>query len=344
MNLRTTIKFLLFTGVFCFQTIHSQNSTARFLLWQPSAISNSMGGVGTALYDNAYAAYYNPAALAFSDRLTLVGSLVKPLPFFGNITHSFIGGSIRTDKSGTLAFSANLIWKGPQPQVDNQGAEVDATTGGYTLNWQGKVSYAFAVSDNFAIGTNLSLLRIKLSDGIYVDNEKREGKTINVLIDLGIFWKGLLPQYTLKSNSPRDEWYIGREKEGISIGMTLLNVGQKISFINEEQSDNAPANFMAGACYCPVFLNEGLILLAIDFEKQLYEPSFVDYVHLGSELNILHFVSLRIGRFVDMKEPKISYNTYGAGINIKYLAVNFARYEKILLPTWHYDATFSLEF
>lgn len=339
MNFRTTIRFLLFTGVFCFQTIHSQNSTARFLLWQPSAISNSMGGVGTALYDNAYAAYYNPAALAFSDRLTLVGSLVKPLPFFGNITHSFIGGSIRTEKSGTLAFSANLIWKGPQLETSGR-----YTIDGYTLNWQGKVSYAVPVSDDLSIGISLGLLRIKLFDEIFVNNEKREGKNTTVLFDLGIFWKDLLPRSTLKSNAPKDEWYIGKEKEGMSVGMALLNIGQKISFINEKQSDDTPAKFMFGVSYCPIFINEGAILLAIDFEKQLYEPSFVDNVHLGSELNILHFVSLRIGRFEDTKEPKISYNTYGAGVNVKYFSVNLARYEKTLLPTWHYDATFTLEF
>lgn len=344
MNLMSIIKFTILFGVLSLQTIYAQNSTARFLLWQPSAISNSMGGVGTALYDNAYTAYYNPAALAFSDRITLVGSFVKPLPFFGNITHSFIGGSVRTDKVGTFGFSANLIWKGPQPQTDVTGNEINYTTGGYTLNWQGKISYAVPVTSNFSIGTNLSLLRIKLSDGIFVENEKREGKSITVLFDLGIFWKDLLPQSTLKSNSPRDEWYIGKEKEGISIGMTLLNVGQKISFINKERSDNAPAKFMVGASYCPIFINEGSILLATDFEKQLYEPSFVDYMHLGAELNFVHLLSFRIGRFVDTKEPKTSYNTYGAGINIKYFSVNLARYEKTLLPTWHYDATFSLEF
>lgn len=36
---------------------YSQNSTARFLLWHPSARFMSMGGVGTALETNAFAVF-----------------------------------------------------------------------------------------------------------------------------------------------------------------------------------------------------------------------------------------------------------------------------------------------
>lgn len=345
MRLKLGVIFL--TIFFCFQNIYPQNSTARFLLWHPSAISNAMGGAGTALYDNAYAAYYNPASLAFSDRLTLVGSLVKPLPFFGNITHSFIGGSVRTNKVGTFGFSANLIWKWKEPQllVDYTGFIIDNIPGGYTLNWQGKVSYALPLSDKFSIGANFSFLRINLSDPFYVGSEARHAKTTTVLFDAGFLLKDLFPEVTLTPGSlNKDKWYIRKKKAGLTVGMAVLNLGQKISFINEKQSDNTPAKYVMGLSYCPVFINEGSVILAADFEKQLYEPSFVDYIHLGTELNVLHLLSLRMGRFIDTKEPKTSYNTYGAGINVKYFSLNIARYKNTLLPTWHYDATFSLEF
>jgi hypothetical protein len=79
----------LFLILILIQPMNAQKSTARFLLWQPSALSHAMGGVGTALHEDAFAMYYNPSALAFSRRFNAVGSLVKPLPFFGNTVHSF---------------------------------------------------------------------------------------------------------------------------------------------------------------------------------------------------------------------------------------------------------------
>ena len=215
----------------------------------------------------------------------------------------------------------------------------------YILNWQGKLSYAVAISNKFSVGINLSLLRIKLFDGyLYASRGKLDGESITALFDLGLFWKDLFTQSTLRSNTLRNHWYIGKKKEGLSLGMALLNLGSKISFINEQKSDNTPAKFILGSSYCPIFVNKGSVMLAIDFEKQLYEPSVVDYLHVGFELNLLHLVSLRMGRFFDTQKPKTSYNTYGAGISLKYFSLSIAHYKNTLLPTWHYGATFSMEF
>jgi hypothetical protein len=55
-----SLKIVLFLIFYLLITSNgkAQNSTARFLYWQPSAMSKAIGGVGTAYMDNAFAVYY----------------------------------------------------------------------------------------------------------------------------------------------------------------------------------------------------------------------------------------------------------------------------------------------
>ena len=108
------LRLIILSLAFITELTVAQNSTASFLYWQPSAKSYSMGGIGSALSNDIYSAYYNPSGLAFSKRITITGSFVKPFPFLGNIANSFFGISYKVDNSNTLGFSANLFWMGKQ--------------------------------------------------------------------------------------------------------------------------------------------------------------------------------------------------------------------------------------
>ncbi|NIU08417.1 MAG: hypothetical protein GWN81_06050, partial [Phycisphaerae bacterium] len=127
--------------------IHSQNSTARFMLWQPSARSISMGGVGTAIVDNSFAVFYNPAGLAFANGINLAGSFVKPFPFFEHTIHSLTALSASFKGFGTLAISANRFWRERQAITDETGPEiigVDEKKFNFfkSTHWEIKLSYA----------------------------------------------------------------------------------------------------------------------------------------------------------------------------------------------------------
>jgi hypothetical protein len=341
-NLTFYLAFLLVVSGFFFEN-HAQNSTARFLLWQPSARSNAMGGTGTAFHDNAYAAYYNPAILAFSPDINLVGSVVKPVPTFGNIVHSFFAGNVNLKGFGALGLSANLFWMGNQ--YFTHISSVDSKS----FNWQAKISYARKVKQHFAFGASLSILKYNLSDfKISVGGSRGDGLTSTVLADFGLMACNILPSLTISNSGIKikpilRKWADVKDRKGISIGLSLLNYGSKIVFVNEELKDNPPTLLSLGTNYW-ILNDQGLsVLLAIDFEKQVHESSTLDYIHFGGEIDFFHMFAFRSGYYLDTFGPKTSFFTIGMGFHTRYFSFNLARYKRTLLPSWQFDGTISLE-
>src|ERR1051326_1176275 len=328
--------------------LRAQQTTARYLLFRPSATSNAMGGTGVSQYGDAFAAYYNPAALAFSPGLSIVGSFVKPIPFFGNTLHSFLGASYSPDNRSALAVSANLYHTGKQPETGqdpNLLSVIDAN-----LSWQAKISYAHVFDPNFSLGLSASVLRIVLAD-FDVQRQSRRGYGTGLMFDAGVLFKDLLREATWHGE-PGDETtgssFVeslgGQEQsEGLSIGLSLLNIGTKITEIDAAQSDDVPAMVSFGIGYWPLSSSHAQMMVAIDLEKQIHESSTLDYVHFGGELTFIRLLSVRAGYFLDTYGPANSYGTMGLGFHVKFLNFNVARYTGAIQPTWHFDTVLSLE-
>jgi hypothetical protein len=304
-----------------------------------------MGGIGTALSQDVFASYFNPAGLAFARPMSVGGSFVRPVPFLGSTAHSYIALAANVESFGAIGLSANLFWKGKQLRTgpgspDPIGAED-------LVDWQYKVSYAHLVSDIVSVGTSISFLRENLSE-FGTDLEPGTGRSTSVMFDAGILFKDLWTEATwnpceLEGTSSFDNIVDPFLHRGVSIGMSLLNVGPKISFIDPAQSDFPPSLVSLGVAYSPIRSNFIGLLIEVDLEKQLFEHSMLDYVHWGSEVRMGRFVSLRGGYFEDTYGPKNSYWTWGAGVHLKFVSINVARYTRMLLPSWHVDGTLSWE-
>ncbi len=331
--------------------LHSQNSTARFMLWQPSARSISLGGLGTAIVDNSFAVYYNPAGLAFSKGIDIVGSFVKPFSFFENTIHSLSAVSMSIKDYGTFAISANRFWRERQEITHNTpeivGIDGEKFSFLKSTHWEAKLSYATLLNRNVSVGINISLLRIKLSN-IGAGTELEGGKIYTAMFGGGLLIKNIFPKATLKLMHRHQSNFLmqhanNRDYQGISIGFAVLNVGSKIIFIDDAQKDNPPTLVSLGFAYWPVSSNIYSIMLSTDFEKQIFESSTLDYIHLGTEIRILHLFSVRTGYILDTSKPYTSYFSFGGGIHLKYFSINIARYKRSIVPTWHFDGTISVE-
>lgn len=343
--------FLFYAWLGLIQTVQAQKSTARFLLWQPSATSNAMGGVGTALYGNAFAAYHNPAALAFSPSLSLVGSFVKPIPFLGDMVHSFFSISHRTQAVGAFAISANVLWKGNQTRTLSFGPDPIGTLDEF--DWSGNISYGLHLTNNFAIGGTIKLLKIKINSTTYNIRGIFESEIVNtnaVMLDAGVLFKNLIPEATLTPSGLEVGRFIkkladNRKVAGLSFGAALLNAGRKVSFLEypNAKSDHLPTRIMLGLAYWPLHSEALGLMLASDLEKLLHESSTFDYLHLGGEARLLSLLCFRAGYFLDTFGSKNSYFTLGGGIHTKYFSLNLARYTRTILPSWHVEGTLSVE-
>lgn len=263
--------------------MRGQVAGARFLLWRPTATSNSMGGVGTAISQDAFAGYFNPAGLAFSKGFNLAGSFERPIPFLGNIAHSYMGASGNFESVGAFGISANLFWMGEDPRTLSSGPTPVAVE--EPLDWQVKLSYAHLFSENLSAGASFSVLSQRLSR-VGTEMEQGSGTSTVVMFDVGFMAHDLLTEATWDPMGPDGETPLSDicdpvSRCGLSLGVALLNLGPRYSFIDLSQFDNLPALLSAGIAYSPVRSNVAGLLLAVDLEKQLYEHSTLDYVHWG---------------------------------------------------------------
>ena len=343
---------LMLISLFFSPNTFSQNNTASFLYWHPWAKYYSMGGIGTTVSNDIYASYYNPAALVFSNRMTITGSFVKSYPFFGNIANSFFGVSFNIDSSNALALSSDLFWLGEQQRTLADSPEPYGIL--YNLlSWELKLSYGILLRKNFSAGISLGILQTNLSDKT-VGIEQGKGTATTILFDAGILLKDIFRKSTAQINYDKRDYpsffnwlsNIGEDNiiNGVSLGLEASNLGPDISFVDAEQKDSPPSKITFGISYIPLSSYPANILVGTDFEERLNENNFIDYVHLGGEIRIFKVLAVRAGYFYGTSENLLSYPTYGFGICLKYISINIARYNRSLESTWHFDSIISLEF
>ena len=350
-NCNKTFLILLIPLFFSSNTF-SQNNTASFLYWHPSAKYYSMGGIGTALSNDIYSSYYNPAALVFSKRMTITGSFVKPYPFFGNIANSFFGVSFNIDSSNAFALSSDLFWLGEQQRTLEDSPEPYGILENL-LSWELKLSYGILLRKNLSAGISFGILQTNLSDKP-VSYEQGKGTSTTVLFDAGVFLKDIFRESTTQINYDKRDYAsffnwlskIGEDNinKGIALGLDVSNLGPDISYVDKEQEDSPPSKITLGISYMPLSSYPADILVGTDFEERLNENNFIDYIHLGGEVRIFKVLAFRGGYFFGTSENLLSYPTYGFGICLKFISVNIAHYNRSLESTWHFDSIISLEF
>ena len=227
------INLILGIILFCFNISFSQNSTARFLLYQPSARSSAMAGAGSLIHNDAFGTYYNPATLPFAPKINIVGSFQKPIPFFGNIAHSYIAASYNLNSLSTIAASANLYWPGAQVWSDATGIELGGIKN--EINWQGRISYARKIQKNISIGISLAYLNQNLiPDYIYVGAENRGSKGNAFMMDFGVLVKDIYKYTTMQIDNSQNKTDNKSKNTGISVGFMARNLGPDVTQINKD--------------------------------------------------------------------------------------------------------------
>jgi hypothetical protein len=170
--------------------------------------------------------------------------------------------------------------------------------------------------------------------------------------DFGFYIDGILPQATLMIDEYKvpnlpymDHWALERRR-GFSIGLSIQNLGRDIAYIDAAQADPLPRLARVGASYRPFDLGAIGFLLSAEVQRDLVdEETFADgmsevlklighaftpkteegdVVRWGAEINLLHIADFRFGHLSD-PEGELSYWTYGFGIGIDRLQVNYAK-------------------
>ena len=343
-------KLCLLILLFCFPIMElwSQTSTARFLYWAPSAEITAQGGAGVAIANNSFSAYYNPASFALSKSPGIASSFVQPFSSFQNTSQFMLSFSYPTQEIGTFALSLNSYWIENAARTGADGPDIIGAARNQPklfepTNYQIKASYANKIASNIAVGVSASVLHIALSP-LPTAFESGSGTTTTVLLDAGFLVTDLWSEvtYSLKVDNvhpvPNDNL-----SPGVTIGLSFLNLGPKISFIDNSQGDPPPSIVLVGLSYTPLYSNLVSSRLLLDFEKRIYDSDNLDYIHLGGEVLLYNMISLRSGYAINNINSDLSYPTLGVGINYMFIQANISRYKKYLVATWQFDAKINLE-
>lgn len=301
--------------------------------------------------------FYNPAGLAFAHGIQLSGSFVKPFPFFEHTIHSLTALSISLNGFGTLAISTYRFWRERQAITFETGPDIIAVDGEdfnffKPTHWEIKLSYARRLNQQVAIGINISLLRIKLFDfdssgPIPLGGESGKVKNYTGMFGFGFLFKNIFPKATWKpklqhKSSFLNKYSVKHDDVGLSVGFSILNAGPKIKFIGD-QKDNPPTIASLGLAFQAISSPLLSYLIATDFQKEIFESSLLDHIHLGNEIRVYNLFSIRSGYFLNIEHSNAALFTYGVGVQLKYFTLNIARYNRSLQSTWHFDGTVSWE-
>lgn len=223
-----------------------------FLNFAPDSRHSGMGDVGVATSPDANSAHWNSGKLAFiKDDL---GFSLSYSPWLGKLVNdmslSYLTGFKRIDENSAFGFDLRYFNMGDIQLTDGRGNDVgefnprDIAIGG---------TYSRKLSQNFGLGISARFIYSNLSGNISSSggNEARAG--IGVGADIGLYYQ----RPTL----------IGSKEGTWAWGVSITNIGPKITYNSAEDLDYIPTNLRVGTSYSIFFNPDNKITFSLDLNK-----------------------------------------------------------------------------
>ena len=231
---------------FAYQNAQAQagGSAVPFLTISPDARSSGMGEVGTAVADDIFAVYWNPAGLGFHDWInpdTEYDEDLKPfrqvslafskwLPQFNADLYYSYGtyGQFVEAIDGTIAINMTYMHLGEFTRTYENGQ----VAGKFLSNeFAFGGSYGTIIATDLGIGFQLKYIQSNLAPATSQTDVAGVGRSL--AFDLGLLWKPM--------NLNLFGWHAG---DFFAFGFNLQNVGPKVTYRNE--SDPLPTTLRLG--------------------------------------------------------------------------------------------------
>ena len=285
-----------------------------FLTISPDARSSGMGEVGTAIADDIFAVYWNPAGLAFHDWInpeTEYDEDLKPfrqvalafskwLPQFNADLYYSYGtyGQYVEGIDGTIAINITYMHLGEFTRTYENGQ-----VAGKFLSNEFSIggSYATIIATDLGIGFQLKYIQSNPAPATSQTDQAGVGRS--VAFDLGLLWK------------PMDMNIFGWDAgDFFSFGFNLQNVGPKVTYRNE--SDPLPTMLRLGSSFHVYEDDYNDLRFALDASKLLVyrdslgsdplPPSLITAWKnpgmewaMGVEYWYSHIIAVRVGYFTE---------------------------------------------
>ena len=236
-------------------------STATpFLRISPDARSGAMGEAGIALLPDANATFWNNAKVPFASSNGQIG--VTYTPWLKDVASDVylvtLGGYYKIDDQQAISGGVRYFNLGSIQFTGENGENLGTSS---PKEFSIEFGYSRKLSDQFGIGLTARYINSSLGNG----TEESDMKSGNAFaVDLSGYYNGL------------DE-----AGQGLTAGLTLSNLGTKISYTNDPDSKQfIPANLGLGGAYHAVLDEENKLTFALDL-NHLLVPKTPD--NLGTE-------------------------------------------------------------
>lgn len=220
---------------------------AIFLLISPGARAGGMGEAQVAVANDAYASYWNPAGLGFLEGSELALMHVNWLPNLANdLYYEFLAFRHHVPYLGTMGGHIIYLNLGEQIRT-GQNAEELGTFTSYMMAFT--LSYSALLSKYSSLGLNVKVSYQHLVE-IGTGGEQGKGTSTDFGFDIGYLHKQfLIPRLTM--------------------GLTVTNIGPKVSFIDPAQADPQPTNLTLGLNFALVESQYNRLNIVYDVDKLL---------------------------------------------------------------------------
>ena len=249
-----TLLLLATQLIFAQQDIRVVTTAVPFLSIAPDARAAALGDQGVATSSDAFSNHWNPAKYAFVKNDT--GAAVSYTPYLSKLVNDIFLADVTyfraiDDRSawavGLRYFSLGEIQIGERPE-DFINPLIERPNE-YVLD----ASYALKLSDKFSMAIQGSFLTsdLKLDSG---DNDSTSASTVAVGVS------GFYQSYEVPYSNFSGMW---------RAGFNISNIGPKLKYEDEGQSDFLPTNLKVGGGFDFIFDSYNKLAVSLEINKLL---------------------------------------------------------------------------
>src|SRR5690554_3375392 len=238
--------------------LNTITTAVPFLQITPDSRSGAMGDVGTALSPTSNSFFWNTSMLSFAEDKSEVSLSYSPwlqnLASDINLSHlagyyrvndrNVIGGSLRFFSLGEILFTDNT----GTPTMPHTPTEFELLGG-----------YAFKLNEKFSLGLNGKFIYSNLTSGAMVDGAESSA--------------GLAGAADVSFSYFSDDIRYAGMRGSLAFGVTLNNVGNKVSYTAENDRDFLPTNLKIGSAMTIHLDTYNSLTWAVDVSKLLVPTS-----------------------------------------------------------------------
>ncbi|MBN2071451.1 MAG: PorV/PorQ family protein [Candidatus Krumholzibacteriota bacterium] len=288
---------------------------ASSLIIPPGARANAMGQSFVAIADDATCLWWNPAGMAFIDRMAFDLMHTQLVPDLASDVFYEYAGWVYAIKGFAVIGAAIQYLSYGDWDATGQVGEFLGTASSYEV--VPTVGGAIKITNDISVGMNLKFVYVNLAPK-WATQDGQAGQGSSVAVDFGGLWR--IPTFSV----------LGYEISRLNLGLALSNLGPALTYINPgEQAAPLPRNLRVGFAYTPVMSESAGLTVVADINKSLVEYfSDNDYnrsntYHMGAEGIYANLLVIR-GGYVYDNDGDIKDMTYGIGFLFNKFRIDYA--------------------